>query len=95
MSYLLQPGIPVEDAGPVTAALRSRFPALHAPHPDGFCYAASDRAETIRAIASAADVMLVLGVRRLRQTPGTSAGWPATAVPRRTWSPRPATSSRP
>jgi 4-hydroxy-3-methylbut-2-enyl diphosphate reductase len=61
VSYLLQPGLPVEDAGPVTAALRSRFPALHAPHPDGFCYAASDRAETIRAIASAADVMLVLG----------------------------------
>jgi len=61
VSYLLQPGIPVEDAGPVTAALRSRFPALHAPHPDGFCYAASDRAETIRAIASASDVMLVLG----------------------------------
>ena len=61
VSYLLQPGIPVEDAVPVTAALRSRFPALHAPHPDGFCYAASDRAETIRAIASACEVMLVLG----------------------------------
>ena len=61
VSYLLQPGIPVEDSRPVTAALRSRFPALHAPHPDGFCYAASDRAETIRAVASASDVMLVLG----------------------------------
>ena len=61
VSYLLQPGIPVEDAAPVAAALRSRFPALHGPHPDGFCYAASDRAETIRAIASASDVMLVLG----------------------------------
>jgi 4-hydroxy-3-methylbut-2-en-1-yl diphosphate reductase len=61
VSYLLQPGIPVEDAGPVTAALRSRFPALHGPDPDGFCYAASDRAETIRAVASASDVMLVLG----------------------------------
>jgi 4-hydroxy-3-methylbut-2-en-1-yl diphosphate reductase len=61
VSYLLQPGIPVEDSAPVTAALRSRFPALHSPHPDGFCYAASDRAETIRAIASASDVVLVLG----------------------------------
>ncbi len=61
ISYLLQPGIPVEDSVPVAAALRSRFPALHGPHPDGFCYAASDRAETIRVIASASDVMLVLG----------------------------------
>ena len=61
VSYLLQPGIPVEDSAPVTAALRSRFPALHGPHPDGFCYAASDRAETVRVIASASDAMLVLG----------------------------------
>jgi 4-hydroxy-3-methylbut-2-en-1-yl diphosphate reductase len=61
VSYLLQPGIPVEDTAPATAALRSRFPAIHGPHPDGFCYAASDRAETIRVIASACDLMLVLG----------------------------------
>ena len=61
VSYLVQPGIPVEDFAPVTAALRSRFPAVRGPHPDGFCYAASDRAETIRVIASASDVMLVLG----------------------------------
>ena len=43
VSYLLQPGIPVEDSAGVTAALKSRFPALRSPHPDGFCYAASDR----------------------------------------------------
>jgi 4-hydroxy-3-methylbut-2-en-1-yl diphosphate reductase len=61
VSYLLQPGIPVEDSAPVTAALRSRFPALHGPHPDGFCYAASDRAQAVRAIAGTCDVMLVLG----------------------------------
>src|SRR5258707_1260936 len=46
---------------PLAAALRSRFPAVHGPRPDGFCYAASDRAETVRVIASASDVMLVLG----------------------------------
>jgi 4-hydroxy-3-methylbut-2-en-1-yl diphosphate reductase len=61
VSYLLQPGIPVEDSVPVTAALRSRFPALHGPHPDGLCYAASDRAQAVRAIASSCDVMLVVG----------------------------------
>jgi len=61
VSYLLQPGIPVEDAMSVAGALQSRFPALHGPRPDGFCYAASDRAEAIRLIASASDAMLVLG----------------------------------
>lgn len=61
ISYLLQPGIPVEDAAQVMAALRSRFPALHSPDPDRFCYAASDRAETVRAVASTCDVVLVLG----------------------------------
>jgi 4-hydroxy-3-methylbut-2-enyl diphosphate reductase len=61
VSYLLQPGIPVEDSAPVIAAMRSRFPALRGPHPDGFCYAASDRAETVRVIASSSDAVLVLG----------------------------------
>lgn len=61
VSYLLQPGIPVEDSAGVTSALKSRFPALRSPHPDGFCYAASDRAETIRAMAADCDVIFVLG----------------------------------
>jgi 4-hydroxy-3-methylbut-2-en-1-yl diphosphate reductase len=62
VSYVLQPGIPVEEAAPVSAALRSRFPALRGPDPDGFCYAASDRKETIRAVAAASDLVLVLGI---------------------------------
>jgi 4-hydroxy-3-methylbut-2-enyl diphosphate reductase len=61
VSYLLQPGIPIEDSAAMTTALRSRFPALRSPHPDGFCYAASDRAETLRALAAGCDVLLVLG----------------------------------
>jgi 4-hydroxy-3-methylbut-2-enyl diphosphate reductase len=61
VSYLLQPGIPVEEAARVAAALRSRFPALRGPDPDGFCYAASDRAETVRTVAAAADLMLIIG----------------------------------
>jgi len=61
VSYLLQPGIPVESATPVTAALRSRFPAARGPNPDGFCYAPSDRAQAIRAVAAGSDLMLVLG----------------------------------
>ena len=61
VSYLLQPGIPVEWSGPVIGALRSRFPAARGPNPDGFCYAPSDRAQTIKAIAADCELMLVLG----------------------------------
>jgi 4-hydroxy-3-methylbut-2-enyl diphosphate reductase len=41
--------------------LRSRFPAARGPNPDGFCYAATDRAQTVRAIAADCDLLLVLG----------------------------------
>ena len=61
VSYLLQPGIPVESAAAAVTALRSRFPAARGPHPDGFCYAPSDRAQTVRAVAADSDLMLVLG----------------------------------
>jgi 4-hydroxy-3-methylbut-2-en-1-yl diphosphate reductase len=61
VSYLLQPGIPVESAAPMAGALRSRFPAVRAPQPDGFCYAPSDRAQTINTIAADCELLLVLG----------------------------------
>jgi 4-hydroxy-3-methylbut-2-enyl diphosphate reductase len=61
LSYLVQTGIAVEDAGPVAAALRSRFPTLRGPHPDQFCYAASDRRGAIRQIAQVSDVLIVAG----------------------------------
>jgi 4-hydroxy-3-methylbut-2-enyl diphosphate reductase len=61
VSYLPQPGIPVEDTMAVAAALRSRFPAAGGPDPDAFCYAPSDRTETLRTVAASCDVVLVLG----------------------------------
>jgi 4-hydroxy-3-methylbut-2-enyl diphosphate reductase len=61
VSYLLQPGIPVESSAAVSAALRSRFPSIRGPHPDGFCYEPSDRVQTVRTIAVGSDLMLVLG----------------------------------
>ncbi len=61
VSYLLQPGVPVEDTAATIVALRSRFPGIRGPDPDGFCYAASDRVQALRAVAAASDLMLVLG----------------------------------
>jgi 4-hydroxy-3-methylbut-2-en-1-yl diphosphate reductase len=61
LSYVVQTGIPVEDAAPVLTSLRSRFPALRGPHPDQFCYAASDRLGAIRRAAEVSDVVIVAG----------------------------------
>jgi 4-hydroxy-3-methylbut-2-en-1-yl diphosphate reductase len=61
LSYIVEPGMVVEDAAEVVAALRRRYPKARGAHPDRWCYAASDRAETVRAVATACDVTLVLG----------------------------------
>lgn len=61
VSYLMQPGIAVEAAAAVATALRSRYPALRPAVPSEVCYAPSDRAGTVRSVAVASDVMLVLG----------------------------------
>ncbi len=94
VSYVLEPGIPVEETAPVSAALRSRFPALRGPDPDRFCYAASDRKETVRAVAAASDLVLVLGAE---DEPDTRllAGLARPAAPRPTSSTTRARSSPP
>jgi 4-hydroxy-3-methylbut-2-en-1-yl diphosphate reductase len=61
ISYMLQPGMPVEAAEPIVTALRSRYPAARGPQPGGLCYAASDRAATVHAVAIGSDVVFALG----------------------------------
>jgi 4-hydroxy-3-methylbut-2-en-1-yl diphosphate reductase len=61
ISYMLQPGLPVEAASSVIGALRSRYPAAQGAPPAGLCYAPSDRLATVRAVATGSDLVLVLG----------------------------------
>jgi 4-hydroxy-3-methylbut-2-enyl diphosphate reductase len=61
LSYMVQPGMPVEAAGGIVSALRARFPAARDTRPAGLCFAASDRAATVRAIAVGSELVLVLG----------------------------------
>lgn len=61
VSFVVQTGVPAEDAAPLVEALRARYPALGGFHYDVWCYAASDRTETIRSVAAASDVVLVVG----------------------------------
>ena len=61
VSYLMQPGVALETAAPILAALRSRYPAAKAAVPADVCYAPSDRAGTIYSVALGSDLMLILG----------------------------------
>jgi 4-hydroxy-3-methylbut-2-en-1-yl diphosphate reductase len=61
VAFVVEPGIAVEDAGVLAAHLRSRVAGTIGQHPDEYCYAASDRRATVRAIASCSELTLVLG----------------------------------
>jgi 4-hydroxy-3-methylbut-2-enyl diphosphate reductase len=61
VSFMMQPGVVLETAAPIVAALRSRYPAIKAAAPADLCYAPSDRAGTIYSVALGSDLMLVLG----------------------------------
>jgi 4-hydroxy-3-methylbut-2-en-1-yl diphosphate reductase len=61
VSFLMQPGVVLETAEPIVAALRSRYPAIKAAVPADLCYAPSDRAGTIYSVALGCDLMFVLG----------------------------------
>jgi 4-hydroxy-3-methylbut-2-enyl diphosphate reductase len=62
LSYLVQPGVVIDEAMRVVAALRVRYPRIRGTHPDGLCYQASDRAETVRLVSGSCDRMFILGV---------------------------------
>ncbi|SNR59404.1 4-hydroxy-3-methylbut-2-enyl diphosphate reductase [Actinomadura mexicana] len=61
LSFVVQPGIRVEDAATMIAALRTRVPRVRGQHYDALCHAATDRAAAVRLVAAAVDLTLVLG----------------------------------
>jgi 4-hydroxy-3-methylbut-2-en-1-yl diphosphate reductase len=61
LSYLMQPGMAVEAGAATVGALRSRYPGVKGAVPADACFAPSDRAGTIHAIAVGSELVLVLG----------------------------------
>jgi 4-hydroxy-3-methylbut-2-enyl diphosphate reductase len=61
MAYLTQTTLSVDDANRVIRRLKERFPDIVAPPKDDICYATQNRQEAVRALATDADVVLVLG----------------------------------
>jgi 4-hydroxy-3-methylbut-2-enyl diphosphate reductase len=61
IAFLTQTTLSVDDTAAVLGALRERYPAIIAPHDDDICYATTNRQTAVKAIASACDLMLVIG----------------------------------
>lgn len=61
MVYLTQTTLSVDDTQDIVARLRQRFPRIIAPPGQDICYATQNRQTAVKAIASRADVILVVG----------------------------------
>ncbi|MCX7676647.1 MAG: 4-hydroxy-3-methylbut-2-enyl diphosphate reductase, partial [Alteraurantiacibacter sp.] len=61
LAYLTQTTLSVDDTAEIIAALHERFPQIVAPKAEDICYATSNRQAAVKAIAPAADLVLVIG----------------------------------
>ena len=61
LAFLTQTTLSVDDTAAMVAVLKRRFPAIKAPGADDICYATSNRQASVKAIASACDLVLVIG----------------------------------
>ena len=61
LSFLTQTTLSVDDTAEVVAMLQRRFPSIIGPKGEDICYATSNRQESVKAIASQCDLVLVIG----------------------------------
>ncbi len=61
VAYLSQTTLSVDETNATVAALRRRFPLLQGPPSDDICYATQNRQVAVKAIAAAAELVLVVG----------------------------------
>jgi 4-hydroxy-3-methylbut-2-enyl diphosphate reductase len=85
LAYVTQTTLSSDNTARIIAALRRRFPRLHAPHGQDICYATVNRQRAVQALASVCELVVVLGAghssnsARLRET-AEAAGVPAYLV---------------
>lgn len=60
VSFVIEPGMPVDEAMPILTVLRRRFPDLRGHHFDALCEVASDRARAIADVARVSELTLAL-----------------------------------
>ncbi|HVY89500.1 MAG TPA: 4-hydroxy-3-methylbut-2-enyl diphosphate reductase [Hyphomonadaceae bacterium] len=61
LAYVTQTTLSVDDTKDIVATLRRRFPKMAEPRKDDICYATTNRQEAVKAIASEAQLVLVIG----------------------------------
>ena len=81
LAFITQTTLSVDDTAEIAAALKTRFPKIHAPAHDDICYATTNRQAAVKAVAPRIDALLVIGApnssnsKRLVEV-GTAAGCP-------------------
>ncbi|MEO0882191.1 MAG: 4-hydroxy-3-methylbut-2-enyl diphosphate reductase [Pseudomonadota bacterium] len=60
LTFLTQTTLSVDDTEEIVRTLKSRFPAIKAPHKEDICYATTNRQHAVKAMG-AADLVLVIG----------------------------------
>ncbi len=61
LAFITQTTLSVDDTADIAAALKLRFPAIHAPAHEDICYATTNRQMAVKAIAPKLDALLVIG----------------------------------
>lgn len=61
VSYLTQTTLAVDDTLDIVEALRRKFPAMAGPTKSDICYASQNRQQAVKAMASRADLVFVVG----------------------------------
>lgn len=61
LAYVTQTTLSVDDTKDIVTALQTRFPSIVGPHKEDICYATTNRQQAVKAMATKADAMLVVG----------------------------------
>jgi 4-hydroxy-3-methylbut-2-enyl diphosphate reductase len=63
LAYVTQTTLSVDETAEMIAALRARFPEIHAPKKEDICYATSNRQWAVKEMLAEIDLLLVVGSR--------------------------------
>jgi 4-hydroxy-3-methylbut-2-enyl diphosphate reductase len=61
LAYVTQTTLSVDETSEIIAALRQRYPAIHAPKTEDICYATSNRQWAVKEMLREIDLLLVIG----------------------------------
>lgn len=61
LAFVTQTTLSVDDTAEIVETLKQRFPGISAPHKEDICYATTNRQEAVKAMATDADLVLVIG----------------------------------